>query len=759
MATSRLENDRGKPQMNWSFSLRNIGGYLRSNLKLSHKGIILVSVPLFFELLFLGVLSLLLNQAEHQAARLEHSRSIIRHCNHLIQLMYDSGATIFGMTLSGEQSFSDKYVVLMTEIPAEFKKLDELVATDADRRSQLAQARSVADRLTALLDSYKHSLDSGQRLALLINGKAKLKEMKSLIDELIKFMQDFVLPDLNRQEVDSARELETRQLVKGFLLIGIFFNVFLALTAAVFFSKSVASRLSSVTENTRRLARGMDLKPPIQGSDEIATLDRVFHAMAGQLAEASRKERAVIENAVDVICSIDADGKFLAVSPASAKLWGYAPAELIGYSYTELIEPHDLDETISKFKAIRLGLASAPVENKTVRKDRSVVNVIWSAYWSEVERLMFCVVHDITDRKNVEDAIRASEERVRQIINSMPVGLLVVNEKGRIESINPRIEELFGYQSDELIGQHMMMLFPHTHDEDAETFARQIFDRALGHVEEREAVKSSGELFPTELSLTKFETLDGDRFLANILDLTERREVERLKREFVSTVSHELRTPLTAIRGSLTLITAGAVGELTDQLRKVVTIAERNTIRLIGLINDLLDLDKLEAGKLDMHFDDLPLSSVVERSVESVRAFGDQNGVTIEAASTAAHVHADGDRLVQVVVNLLSNAIKFSSKGSSVQVQVKDLGDSVRILVVDQGRGIPEKYKNLLFQRFQQVEVADSKRRGGTGLGLAICKSIIEQHKGTIGVESEEGKGSTFWFEIPTTDNSKEQRA
>jgi PAS domain S-box-containing protein len=745
--------------LNWSLSLRNIGGYLRSNLKLSHKGIILVSVPLFFELMFLGVLASLLNQAEHQAARLEHSRSIIRHCNHLIQLMYDSGATIFGMTLSGEQSFSDKYGVLMTEIPAEFKKLDELVLGDADRRSRLAQAKAVADRLIVLLDGYKQSLDGGQRLALLVNGKAKLKEMKSLIDELIKFMQDFVLPDLNRQEVDSARELETRQLVKGFLLIGIFFNVLLAFTAAVFFSKSVANRLSSVTENTRRLARGMELKPPIPGSDEIATLDRVFHAMAGQLIEASRKERAVIENAVDVICSIDAEGKFLAVSPASFKLWGYQPAELIGYSYTELIEPHDLDDSISKFKAIRLGLSSASVENRTIRKDRTVVNVIWSAYWSDVERSMFCVVHDITGRKHAEDALKASEGRVRQIIDAMPVGLLVVDERGQIESINPRTEQLFGYNSEELIGQHLMLLFPHSHDEKPESFARQIFEKALGHVEEREAVKSNGELFPTELSLTRFETLDGNRFLANVLDLTERREVERLKREFVSTVSHELRTPLTAIRGSLTLITAGAVGELSEQLRKVVTIAERNTIRLISLINDLLDLDKLEAGKLDMHFDRFPLSSVIERSVESVRGFGDQHGVTIEADNTAAQVYADGDRLVQVVVNLLSNAVKFSSKGSAVQVRVKEEQDSVQIQVIDHGRGIPERYKNLLFQRFQQVEVADSKRRGGTGLGLAICKSIVEQHKGTIGVESEEGKGSTFWFRIPTTDNSKEQRA
>lgn len=762
MTSGRIQSGAKGNLVSWSASLgsfRGIGNFLRFNLKLSHKGMILVSVPLFFELVFLAMLASLLHQSELETARATRSREIISHANALTKMYYDSITTMVGLTVTGGRMFSERWDKMNEDIPQEYKALRILVKNEKDRLERLDRCENVSRTLMDMGNDIKQSLDRGERVAAIMRGKQFVQEMKTMMDELIAEMQAFVKADVETQMVSEGREAQSKQMVKATLLIGIFFNIFLAFTVATFFSKSVANRLGSVTENTRRLARGEPLRPTLPGTDEIAHLDRVFHDMAAALAEAARKERAVIENAVDVICSIDAGGNFAAVSPASAKLWGYKPEELIGKSYTQLIAREDLEKSVAAFEEIMKGAPAAPVENSTERKDGSKVSVLWSVFWSESEKSMFCVAHDITERKQAENALRASEARVRQIIDSMPVGLLVVNEGGLIESVNPSVERIFGYSAKELVNWHLISLFPHAAQDGEAAFMQSVFEKSLGRVSEREAIKATGEVFPTELSLNKFNTFDGERFLVNILDLTERREVERLKREFVSTVSHELRTPLTAIRGSLTLMTAGATGELNEHMRKVVTIAERNTIRLIGLINDLLDLEKLEVGKLDMHFDDVPLSSVIERSVESVRAFGDQNGVSITAASTNCLVHADGDRLVQVIVNLLSNAIKFSPRGSSVHIDVGQEESLVKISVIDRGRGIPDKYKELLFQRFQQVEVADSKKRGGTGLGLAICKSIIEQHQGTIGVESEEGKGSTFWFTIPASDNFKEKRA
>jgi len=224
----------------------------------------------------------------------------------------------------------------------------------------------------------------------------------------------------------------------------------------------------------------------------------------------------------------------------------------------------------------------------------------------------------------------------------------------------------------------------------------------------------------------------------------------------VAMVSHELRTPLTSIRGSLGLLAAGKLGDLSEKAQRAVTIAERNTVRLAALINDILDLEKLESGKMEMHFEPVKVSAVIERSLDSVRAFADSNEVAlqVEANGSTASLNADGDRLVQVVVNLLSNAVKFSAKGSAVTIAVDEAPGWVTFKVIDRGRGIPATHKDLIFERFQQVEQSDSKKKGGSGLGLAICKAIIEQHGGRIGVDSEEGKGSQFWFRVPSRQGS-----
>jgi signal transduction histidine kinase len=202
------------------------------------------------------------------------------------------------------------------------------------------------------------------------------------------------------------------------------------------------------------------------------------------------------------------------------------------------------------------------------------------------------------------------------------------------------------------------------------------------------------------------------------------------------------------------MLMVGALGPQTENAQKAITIAERSATRLIGLVNDLLDAEKLEAGKLDMQFELRPLYPILEMSVESVKAFADDHNVTIQYAQTPSQVYADDHRVVQVLINLLSNAIKYSPKGSTVRIDVVSGSDMDEVRITDQGRGIPPSHVNSLFQRFKQVERSDATAKGGTGLGLVICKAIIEQHMGSIGVESEMGRGSTFWFKLPNRDAS-----
>jgi len=219
---------------------------------------------------------------------------------------------------------------------------------------------------------------------------------------------------------------------------------------------------------------------------------------------------------------------------------------------------------------------------------------------------------------------------------------------------------------------------------------------------------------------------------------------EARKQEFVQMISHDLRTPLTSIQGTLALATRGSFGPLNDKGKGRVADAEEDTERLINMINELLDIEKMEAGKLELDCADVSLADIVDRSIESVRTYAETHGITAAREGDDATVNGDRDRLIRVVINLLSNAIKYSPAGSSVAVRLAKENGNAIVRVCDKGRGIPADAVGKIFDRFSQVEKSDAKK--GTGLGLAICKAIVEAHGGKIGVESSPDAGTTFWF-------------
>ena len=252
-----------------------------------------------------------------------------------------------------------------------------------------------------------------------------------------------------------------------------------------------------------------------------------------------------------------------------------------------------------------------------------------------------------------------------------------------------------------------------------------------------------------EVRLLHVEAKNNSRVLEDTLARLQK--VERLKNGFLSTVSHELRTPLTSIRGSLGLLASGAGGTLSAEGVEVVAIAERNAVRLITLINDILDIERLETGTIELQFAQVPVESILRRAMESLTTAGHSHDITVDTPNVSSTIWADADRIVQVLVNLLSNAVKFSPPAGVVTIGVGLRDSWVEFRITDRGRGVPAAHRRMIFERFRQVETSDAREKGGAGLGLAICKSIIEQHGGTIGVESEEGSGSTFWFRVAAT--------
>ncbi|MBS1953725.1 MAG: HAMP domain-containing histidine kinase [Cyanobacteria bacterium SZAS-4] len=231
----------------------------------------------------------------------------------------------------------------------------------------------------------------------------------------------------------------------------------------------------------------------------------------------------------------------------------------------------------------------------------------------------------------------------------------------------------------------------------------------------------------------------------------ERLEVERVKQQFVSMISHDLRTPLSAVKSTLELLGAGALGALSEKAQLKVTRAEDNLRHTMDLINNLLDLEKMESGRMELDLKHTELQPILDRCTEAVSALADRKAILVKSAQTQAAVMADERRLSQLIINLLGNAIKFSPEKSEIDIEIKSTKSMTKISIIDQGPGIPTAQKDLIFDRYHQTGTDEAARVEGTGLGLAICKAIAEGHNGSIGVDSLEGKGSTFWFSVPTS--------
>jgi PAS domain S-box-containing protein len=368
------------------------------------------------------------------------------------------------------------------------------------------------------------------------------------------------------------------------------------------------------------------------------------------------------------------------------------------------------------------------------------------------------VAVDITNRKKTEEALRLSEMRVRAIVNTSIDGIITFDEIGVIQSANPAAQQIFGRDRDGLMGQSVSILSAHTHQdmflERTKNYLRGQDPEFVGNFHETTGRKPDGSQFPLEFSISEIQTDQGCLFIAICRDISQRWEMDRIKSEFVSTVSHELRTPLTSIKGSLGLVNSGVLGVVPEKATGMMDIAYKNSERLIALVNDILDVEKLSSGKMAFDFQPVELSGLVREAIDTNLGFAKEHGVTFVPTFLAknATVRGDGARLTQVIANLLSNAAKFSHEGDYVEISVTCDDNEARVSIADSGPGIPQEFRNRIFGRFAQADSSDTRPKEGAGLGLNISKSIIERHDGVIGFDTETGVGSTFYFTLPLLD-------
>jgi PAS domain S-box-containing protein len=597
------------------------------NLKLSHKALILIAVPLTFQVIFVSILGWLTLESEGEAQSEIKSKTILDCADRVAGLAEDAGFTLLRYTKDKKnQRHHVAYLKIIDQVKTEMDKLDGLTAHDPGAHDLVAKAESLLDDEIKIGSYVIASLNSDVHVEQPANSPQKI-ELYEISRQLLATVHE--LAERGQKESELTSQHHFRGIVLPILAVGVLLNICLAIALALYFNAGTTRRLKVMMDNSFKFAAG-ELGIPLSGHDELAHLDNGFRQMAAALSEAARKERAIIENAVDVICSIDEKLCFMSVSASAADVFGLTDEQIRGTKLAALFAREDFSQVVTAFNKVKSNPTEPYFENTIKRRDGSRADIRWSVQWSPHERSYYCIASDITAR----------------------------------------------------------------------------------------------------------------------------RELERMRHEFVSMMSHDLRTPLTSVQASLTLLSEGVWGDLSEPANKSVLSAERNINYIVSLINSLIDVERLESGLISVKLSTIDLAEVVEIAIDTVGNIAHNTGIKI--ANEVGHLNLPGDssRLLQVVINILSNALKFSPKGSTITLRTVIVEGYVELQIEDQGRGIPAEQCDNVFDRFKQVYKSDSEVQMGSGLGLAICKSIVEGHGGTIGVRSDLGKGSTFWIRLPMESKS-----
>jgi PAS domain S-box-containing protein len=364
------------------------------------------------------------------------------------------------------------------------------------------------------------------------------------------------------------------------------------------------------------------------------------------------------------------------------------------------------------------------------------------------------LLRTIRTRDRALDELGDVSQRRQAILDGAMDGILMINPSGTIENANPAVERMFGYSLADLQRRDVGMLLASRSPigEAAQMLQAMDFsENGASGSHEIEMARQDGSVFPAEVAMSVVHLSEGQRYVAVLRDVSERKRIEQLKSEFVSTVSHELRTPLTSIAGSLGLLMASAGKSLEPRSARLVEIAHANANRLVRLINDILDVEKMESGRMPFNNRELDLTTALTSAKEAMSGYASEFDVTLhlDGATEPALVMADHDRLAQVFDNLLSNAIKFSPRAGVVTVELQPGVEWHSISITDQGPGIPAEFQGRIFGKFAQADSSDTRQKGGTGLGLSIVREIMRRLGGRIDFTTEEGKGTTFRLLLP----------
>ena len=482
------------------------------------------------------------------------------------------------------------------------------------------------------------------------------------------------------------------------------------------------------------------------------------------ISRSEQQLRLLIEHTPAAVAMFDRDMRYILTSRRWLEDYGLVGESIVGRSHYEVFpEILRMPRWLDIHQRAQAGESFARREDSWMRASGGPEWNEWAIHpWFDVDGhiggiVMFTEV--ITARKIAEAALRSSEEENRAAMEHAPIGKALLYPNGRFAKVNPALCKLLGYAPEELLANDIQSIsHPDDLPRDLDLLGKVILGVIPSYEMEKRYFHRDGREIVAQLSVAGVRRRTGETefLVVQIQDISERKAIEHMKNEFVSIVSHELRTPLTSIRGSLGLMIGLKDEALSSKVRRLADIAHDNCERLVLLVNDILDLDKITSGHMRFEMAEHSVRAVTERAIAGVEAFAHKHEahIRLQADLADANITVDADRFIQVMTNLLSNAAKFSPKGSEITVVMSERWGRVRIAVQDRGPGIAPEFRERIFGRFAQADSSVTRQKGGTGLGLHITQKLVESMRGKIGFDTEVGKGTTFWVEFPFAEQS-----
>ncbi len=659
----------------------------------------------------------------------------------------------YPLMLNGEERYFEVRMV-----PSGTEKVLAVVREFTDQKRAEVALRSSEERLRAVLENAPNAIN-----VLSLDGR--ILECNpaalNLLGYTLQELQSLSFPDYTYPEDHGLSEAVLAELLAGKRRSYRYEKRFLHKQGHVVWTRVAVSLLRDSANTPTHIIS------IIEDITQAKRLEQERLVALESLKESEARYRLLAENATDMISRHGPLGRFLDASPACLAILGYRPEELKGKILFDLVHPEDLANIQAAFRPHLVSrVENEPRVIYRVRHQQG--HFVWLETNSRLligpngtlERV--AVSRDITERKQAARDLERSLALLQATLEATTNSILVTDLQGHLLVHNRLLRQMWRLESPHLK--------PEAEADRTHHMAQQIQDPQpfLTLIEELLARPEVSRSLVLELLdqrilhlVTKPLWIRGTITgrVWSFQDITSSKKIERMKNEFVSMVSHELRTPLTSIRGSLGLILGGVAGPLNEQLQNLLEIAQKNSERLLVLINDILDIEKIEAGRINFEIRPLPLLPLLEQILQVNQAYAENYGVQmrlqVDPDCEGCQIRADSHRLTQVITNLLSNAIKFSPPGESVDLRVSQQQGWVRLAVQDRGPGIPRSFRPQIFQRFAQADASDRRLRGGTGLGLSISKAIVDKLGGHIDFttcSAEEGAGETgtcFYLDFP----------